>query len=349
MKIAIHHRKEGFSERWISCCDEYGIDFKVVNCYSNTIIDEVTGCDALMWHFHQSNSKDALFAKQLIYSLHAMGKVVFPDFNTSWHFDDKVGQKYLMEAIGAPLAPSYVFYEKKKAMQWIEEATFPKVFKLRTGSSSSHVRLVKDKKSAAKLIRRAFRRGFRQYEPGTNLSERWRKFRAGQSSGWNLTKGILRFARTTKFDRTIGNERGYIYFQDFVEGNDHDIRVVVIDGKACAVKRMNRENDFRASGSGILLYEKEHFQEDLIRKALELSDRLGTTSLALDCIYKGDQPLFVEMSYGFPTGAFLDDCPGYWDRNLQWHAGPFDAPGWMVEAAVKKIREQQGRKKSLSS
>jgi len=348
MKIAIHHREEGFSSSWISYCEEHGIGYKLVNCYDTDIVDQLADCDALMWHFHQASCKDALFAKQLLFSLQTTDKVVFPDFNTAWHFDDKVGQKYLMEAVNAPLVSSFVFYEKEKALKWIESSDFPKVFKLRTGSGSSHVKLVKDKKSAAKLVKQSFGRGFRHYEPVSNLKERWRKFRIGQSSWLDLAKGVLRFGHTTDFDRLIGKARGYIYFQEFIEGNDYDIRIMVIDGKACAVKRVNRQDDFRASGSGILFYEKEHFDERLIRKALALSERLGTTSLALDCIYKEDEPLFVELSYGFPAGPFIDDCHGYWDREMIWHEGPFDAIGWMVEAVVKKIGKQETEKMKVT-
>ena len=51
-----------------------------------------------------------------------MGTPVFPNYNTSWHFDDKVGQKYFLEAIDAPLVPSHIFYSKKEALEWIKNA-----------------------------------------------------------------------------------------------------------------------------------------------------------------------------------------------------------------------------------
>ena len=114
MKIGIHHTKGLFSEHWIDYCKAEQIPYKLVNCYANDIIEQLADCDALMWHFHHASPKDFLFAKQLLYSLQASGKKVFPDYNTIWHFDDKVGQKYLLEAIDAPLAPSYVFYRKKR-------------------------------------------------------------------------------------------------------------------------------------------------------------------------------------------------------------------------------------------
>ena len=96
IKIAICHHPSSFSDRWIEYCKTSNIDYKIVNCYKNDIIGQVSDCDAFMWHFHHTDPKDSLFAKQLIYALSNSGKIVFPDFNTMWHFDDKVGQKYLI-------------------------------------------------------------------------------------------------------------------------------------------------------------------------------------------------------------------------------------------------------------
>ena len=164
MKIAIHHtpKSQSFSERWVGYCKKNNIDYKIVNAYDTNIIEQVADCDAFMWHYHHNNYKDALFAKQLLFSLQQAGKRVFPDFNTGWHFDDKVGQKYLLEAIGAPLVPSYVFYTKKEALKWVETTEFPKVFKLRGGSGASNVKLAKTKRDAQRLIKRAFGKGFAQ-------------------------------------------------------------------------------------------------------------------------------------------------------------------------------------------
>ena len=130
MKIAIHHRKGSFSERWIAYCQQHGIEYKLVNVCRPDIIEQVKGYDAFMWHHHHADYRDALFAKQLIYSLETAGIRCFPNAHTTWHFDDKVGQKYLLESVGAPLVPSYVFYTKKDALEWVRHTDFPKVFKL---------------------------------------------------------------------------------------------------------------------------------------------------------------------------------------------------------------------------
>src|SRR5690606_18329885 len=131
--------------------------------YSSDIIKHLGDCHAFMWQHHQGNYKDVLIAKQLLYSLEFAGKIVFPDFNTGWHFDDKIGQKYLLESIGAPLVPSLVFYTESEAISWVNQVEFPKVFKLRGGAGSSNVILARTRKNALDLVAKAFGDGFVQY------------------------------------------------------------------------------------------------------------------------------------------------------------------------------------------
>ena len=335
MKIGIHQTKGLFSDRWIDYCKANKISYKLVNCYRNDIIQQLNDCDALMWHFHHASPRDFLFAKQLLYSVQASGKIVFPDYNTMWHFDDKVGQKYLLEAIGAPLAPSYVFYNKKEALEWVKKTDFPKVFKLRGGAGSQNVKLAKTKTDGIKLIKLAFGKGFSQYDAWPNLKERIRKFKKGQTSLFDVVKGFIRLGYTTEFSRISGKERGYIYFQDFIPDNGFDIRVIVIADKAFAMKRLVRKNDFRASGSGSFLYEKEHFSNEIIKLSFDLSEKLKSQCVAFDYVFKNEKPLLLEISYGFVKEVY-DPCTGYWDKDLSWYEGSFNPYGWMVDLIFNK-------------
>jgi len=69
-----------------------------------------------MWNYHHTLDKDALFEKQLLFEGYQPGKRTFPDINSGWHFDDKVGQKYLLESIGAPIAQTWVLMTRKKPL-----------------------------------------------------------------------------------------------------------------------------------------------------------------------------------------------------------------------------------------
>jgi len=337
MKIAIHASPDSFSKHWIEYCKQNAIPLKQVNCYSNNIVEDLKDCDALMWHFHNSNSKDVLFAKQLLFSIQTSGKVVFPDAATCWHFDDKIGQKYLLESINAPLVPTYVFYEKQDAINWIENTEFPKVFKQRRGSGSNHVKLVKNKMEARSLVRKAFGRGFPQYNPLSNLIERWRKYISGKAKIKDLLKGIVRLGYPTRYSKVVGKERGYIYFQDFIPNNNYDIRLHVVSGKCFGCVRMVRPGDFRASGSGEVSYDFNKIPLKAIESAFEIAQRLNLKSVAFDFVLHQDKPKILEMSYGF--GVDPDDFKfGYWNSNLEFIEGEFNPYGWMVDSVVNKIK-----------
>jgi glutathione synthase/RimK-type ligase-like ATP-grasp enzyme len=331
MNIAIHHTPGSFSDRWISYCKENNIAYKIVNCYDNDIVAQLDDCDALMWHHHHGNYKDVLFAKQLLYSLQAAGKKVFPDFNTAWHFDDKVGQKYLLESIGAPLVPSYVFYTKKDALNWIDKTTFPKVFKLRGGAGATNVKLIKTRSEARKLAKIAFGRGFSQFNRWNNLSERIRRFKEGKDNIIGILKGIGRLFIPTEFAKMYPREKGYVYFQEFIPNNNFDIRIIVVGDKAFAIKRFTRQNDFRASGSGNIVYENNHIDERCVQIAFNVNSKLICQSIAYDFVFDDkNNPLIIEISYGFATVPY-DQCPGYWDSSLKWHEGKFNPQEWMVQ------------------
>jgi len=307
-----------------------GISWKPVDCYSSDVINQLEDCDALLWHINQNNPKDNLFAKQLIFSITTIGKKVFPDFHTAWHFDDKVGQKYLLEAINAPIPETWVFYERKKAIEWANLAKFPKVFKLRGGGGSQNVRLVRDKKEARRMINKAFSCGFNGYYALGSLKERLRKYRLNQTDLRDLVEGVARFFILPPYARVKGREKGYIYFQEYIPGNTHDIRIIVIGNKAFAIKRMIRNDDFRASGSGMILYEKEHFNSETVRLAFKMADKLKTQSAAFDFVYSNERIYVLEVSFGFIKEVY-DPCTGYWDRDLNWHYGEFNPCEWMVE------------------
>ncbi len=329
--IALYVKKGFFSERWLTYCTENNLPYKLVNPYSTDIIKDLEGCKYFMWHYDHMEYKDSLFAKELLFAIEYMGIKVFPNFYTSWHFNDKVAQKYLLEAVKAPLVPSYVFYDKKSALSWIEQASFPLVFKLKNGAGSLNVNLLKSKREAIKYISKSFGRGFSPFDYKFVFKERLRKYRLGKASIFSVLKWFLAIFFGSSITKLYGREREYFYVQEFFPNNDFDIRVVVIGNKAFAIKRLVRENDFRASGSGSLIYNKEEIPIECIKVAFEVHSQLKAQAMAYDFIFnKVGKPSIVEISYGYTQAAY-DVCDGYWDRNLNWFSDKLRHEGWMVE------------------
>jgi glutathione synthase/RimK-type ligase-like ATP-grasp enzyme len=225
-----------------------------------------------------------------------------------------------------------VFYIKKDALKWIDKTSFPKVFKLRGGAGATNVKLVKSKSEARKLTKRAFGRGFPQFNRWNNLGERIRRFKEGKDNIMSIIKGIVRLFIPTEFAKMYPREKGYVYFQEFIPNNNFDTRIVVVGGKAAAERRMVRENDFRASGSGKFCYDNINIES--VKIAFDVAQRLKLLSVAFDFVEdENSNPLIVEISYGFGTSG-IDNAPGYWDSSLQWHEGKFNPQEWMIKDMI---------------
>lgn len=337
--IAIHPRENSFSDKWIEYCESNKIKYKLVNCYASNIIQEIKNCKILMWHWHHSDHKAILFARQLTYSLELMGMKVFPDINTSWHFDDKVGQKYLFEAIEAPFVNSYVFYDRLEALNWSKTIEYPKIFKLRRGAGADSVKMVKNKYHAKKLIDKAFSNGFKSKDRMNFLKERIWYFKRDRNieSFLNISKGLGRLFIPTSVEKNIPKEKNYIYFQDFIPNNDSDIRVIVIGKRAFGIKRMVRDGDFRASGSGNIVYDPDAIPLECIDIAFEVTKSMNSQTASYDFIFLNDKPLLIEASYGFSRKGYLP-CPGYWDDSLIWHKGSFHPEYFMIEDILGSLK-----------
>jgi len=338
--IAIHPLKgsDSYSDKWIEYCEEYRISYRLVNCYSSDIIKELDGCDALMWHWQHTDYKAQLFARQLILSLERVGFKVYPNAHTSWHFDDKLGQKYLLEAIDAPMVKSYAFYDKSSAIKWIEETTLPKVFKLRNGAGAHNVQLIKSKQEAKRYINKVFSSGFKSNHRRAVLDEKIWHFRRDKSlkSFLNIGRGVVRFIFPHKIRNLLPIEKNYLYAQDFIPNCDHDIRVFVIGNRAFTKKRMVRAGDFRASGSGSMSWDIGEKGKECVQMAFEVTQKLQAQSLAFDFVLDGDAYKMIEISYAASPRGF-SDTSGYWDRNLNWIEKPLRGEYFIMEDMLNSL------------
>jgi len=321
-RLKIHRTKGSYSDRWIESCEDQKIPYCVVNCLDTDIMRQLAPGDGLLWHWHHHDPREHRVARQIILAAESMGVVVFPSAATCWHFDDKLAQKYLLEAVGAPLVPTYVCYDEAGARAWIETASFPKVFKLSKGAGSANVRLVRNSREALVLVRQAFGAGF---PPMAGYTRDVRKrYDAARKRG-DLMGAVLRLPRTLaairRTNRGLGNEGGYVYFQDFIAGNTYDTRVTVIGNRAFAFTRNVRPGDFRASGSGRIVYDLERIRPECVQIAFKVARSVGSQSMAFDFVLVDQTtPQVVEVSYSYdPTAVYR--CAGHWNERLEWQAG----------------------------
>ena len=284
--------------------------------------EKIAGLDLFIFHWGHFDDPRQLAGAIMPVIEFEMQIKCFPDWATSWHFDDKIKQFYLLKQHGFPIVDSYIFWEKDDAYKWMETADLPTVFKLKGGAGSSNVILVKNRSTARRLINKMFGSGVKSGRINDRESLHIKFI--------NPYKKLRKFAGNIK--RKIKGEfeqyfwqidKNYVLFQKYLPDNIFDTRVTVIGNRAFAFRRFNRDNDFRASGSGKINYNTNEIDMRTVKMAFDISKKLKFQSMAYDFLYnKKNEPEICEISYTYLDSAIYN-CAGFWDFELNWHKGNF--------------------------
>lgn len=342
--IGIHDAPGSFSERWIEWCLQKQVPFRRLNCLATDIVRQCADLSAVLWHWTLVRLDEPLVARQILAALEQAGVLVFPNTATCWHYDDKVGQKYLLEAVGAPQIPTWVFTDQTEALAWIAGTTWPKVFKLRCGAGSENVQLVRSRQQATAICRRAFGPGF-PASAGylSDAPTRLRHISSWREVGEKLRRVPRSLAETLQHRRYAPRQRGYVLFQEFMPGNDFDTRITIIGNRAFGAMRRNRPNDFRASGSGDCVFDPEQVDRRCVPIAFRVAEQLGTQSLACDFLFDAHrEPRICEISY-CSVASPVYDCPGYWDPEFCWHEGHFWPQDLILQDLLAAVANRAGQ------
>lgn len=345
MIIAIHPDKnssESYSEKWAKFLGDRGVDVKYVDLKKVNALEEVKGCNGVMWRWVHS-PHDKIKAPNILYAIeNYLGIPVFPDHNTCWHYDNKVAQYYLLNAAGVPIPQTWIFWDKHSAIEWANKTKYPTVFKLSAGAASQNVIKVSSEAEAIELIEKMFDRGI------FPMTMNEHKIKMLPQNLYQLKSTLARFKHGLIYNLTSlypplppvwwQPEKDYIYFQEFITDNIFDTRITVIGNRAFGFRRFNRKNDFRASGSGNLDMDHTKVDMNFVKMAFEISKKLKFQSMAYDFLFKDDVPVITEISYTYADWA-VEMCEGHWDSNLNWIPGKMWPEEAQVEDFIKYIRE----------
>jgi hypothetical protein len=100
--------------------------------------------------------------------------------------------------------------------------------------------------------------------------------------------------------------------QEFCPDNQGDWRINVIGNRVMGFQRLNRKNDFRASGSGSLLYQPE-LPWECVELAWRISHEQGFESMAYDFVRnRRGEWVVLEFSYTYVDAA-VAACQYYYE------------------------------------
>lgn len=304
--------------------DRMGVPYVDLDCYAYDIVDRMGELSGIYWWYSHYAFADKAEAQHILDIAERRGLRVYPDHNTAWHFDDKIAEMYALQDACAPIPESWVFYRKNDCDRWIDECvTFPIVAKLRNGSGSTNVKILRTKKQAHRYCRRMFANGYRSAP-----SFIYKTYSKAQSTRDLQTlvhraRQIPNFLKARAMARGLGREREYCYFQEFVPNEGYDLKIVVVGDKLGFLARSTRKGDFRASGGGDIYYDRSLVTNQIIDDAFRIADSLKSQCMGFDFVVdsRTGRGVIVEMCHGFDHEAIYE-AGGYFDRQGTWHDDP---------------------------
>ncbi|MDD3873050.1 MAG: hypothetical protein PHE01_02280 [Methanosarcina sp.] len=225
--------------------DYNAIPHKVINLFRSDWLNQCKDLDIIVVSYASEPSRlNELQAKiGLLENYH--GKLCYPSAKDLWSYEDKVRIYYLVKEHGFKHADTFITHDYDEAVQFVQNASYPLISKIKTGSCSRGVDLIKDKRGALQIVDQ--------------------NFGVGRKALW-----------------TYSFEKDYVYFQEFIKDASYDLRIFLVGDIIAGYRRRMKGKDFRASGAGLL--DRRLFPEDAIKTAIELKNKWDTTILAVDFV-----------------------------------------------------------------
>ncbi|MDP8205240.1 MAG: hypothetical protein P9L92_01145 [Candidatus Electryonea clarkiae] len=147
---------------YIIACQELGVPFKVLDISGSNWIDVIkdSQCDIyLIWPSVAMTIWNEMFDDRVRVMVEEMGKVVYPTMKEIWIYENKRRARDWLIANDIPHPETWVFYNMDDALAFADKREMPIVFKTNLGASASGVKILRDRASLRKTIRRAFQKG----------------------------------------------------------------------------------------------------------------------------------------------------------------------------------------------
>lgn len=310
-KIRLSPNRENYY-KYKKFLDYNSLKYETFNIHTSDWLEKVVNYDIIIWGV-DSDPASLYEEKTKIYFIEKyLNKLCYPSAEELWAYEDKIRQYYILKQNNMPIVPTFITFDKKEALHYIDNAKFPKVAKLNNSSGSRGVTLVKNKSKAKKIINKVFADG-----------------------------------RKTPY--TYTKQKDYILFQDFINDAEYDLRVIIIGDKVFGYYRIKPKNDFRASGAGI--YEKKELPIDAIKIALNVKKLFNARMIAVDMINskKTNQHYIIEASIFFgvdtPEQLKINNIPGYYKINSYDEIeGFFPGRYWVQELTLNEVLKEYKNK-----
>ncbi len=236
MKLGVIKEINNIHKDYIEACEDLNIKYELIDITSKDWIKNIEQFDGDGFLVRPSCSK-AIWKEMYDEKLYFINKIlkypIYPSYNELFIYENKRNMAYWLEANNIPMPQTFVFYNKREALDFaVSYKNYPIFFKPNIGSGSLGIRLIKNQKEAIKLIEKMF--------------TKWKFYNLGYTK-WKKSKYKIPYPIMD--DKQFNN----ILFQERINVK-HEWRGVKIGNSYFAHKKLPDTKGLR-SGSGKANYD----------------------------------------------------------------------------------------------
>ncbi|GAB4286528.1 MAG: hypothetical protein Kow0068_12120 [Marinilabiliales bacterium] len=263
------------------------------------------------------------FIEDIVLGLENVGAVTIPNFkflraNNNKVFMEILRQQSSLESIKNIKSRFYGVLEEVLNDKDLKSGEYPKVLKLAEGATGKNVVLAYNYNDLIKKVKKLCRTR-------------------------NIYFDLWDFGRSLKHKGYIRESlyRKKFIVQNFIEGLHNDWKVLVYGSKCYVLYRRNRKKDFRASGSGHFLFQKD-IPEGLLDYAYSIKKHFNVPHISLDIGFDGTNFHLLEFQFIYFGTFTIEEAPFYFylkDQKWEFKEERSDLENVYVQSIIEYLKE----------
>ena len=268
---------------WVNACNKFSdkVEYRIINIISSDWLDKISGFNpelCLLKPSAKTSLYRNLYQERIDIIVHELGLNVYPSFNELRIYENKRFFSYWAKANNVPHPETWVFYDKKEVIEFLDKAQLPLVGKTNIGASGDGIKIFTSRIECLHYIQKAFGRGLScktgpKLSRGNVLNRILEKIkRPAQLSG-----------RLKKYkDIASDKQKGFVILQEYIR-HEYEWRAVRIGDSFFAHKKLLH----RGKASGSLKKGYENPPLELLDFIRDFTDQHNFYSVAIDLFESG--------------------------------------------------------------
>jgi glutathione synthase/RimK-type ligase-like ATP-grasp enzyme len=321
--------------RWVRVLERHEFRISLLECHQVVNRREPVRDSLVFYPFSQKRNRRE-YILDMAADLAHHGNILIPSPDLLRCHENKGYQELYGKTLGLPALPSVYLSGFRELESY--PLYFPLVLKTTDGSNGKGVYLIRSRRDLERRVRSLEKLDL--FDRLDLFRRRYfrRKKRYPDYPGYSNRKD------RQEYRDYVLRERNFI-LQEFVPDLEHDYRILSVFDRLYVMKRHNRKNDFRASGSKRFEFDFEPGQE-LMHFAHSVRSAFDAPFLSMDiCPHRGSFALLEYQALHFGTSVISKNAGYYALQEGRWRFVP-EKPAIeeiLAEGLARYLLKRHGR------